>query len=604
MEAVVSALRSINLERYAVALKNDGWDHLPSLQASSEMDLVEVTKRVRMLPGHARRFVKMFVQWPSGSAVQTQQGVSSPLLAQHPPPSLPAGSRAAGPTPINPKSCECSLEVQLLNPSKAHCCVDSDACSLELQMTHSQEKPCIRGQGFGCHGSLAMYTSAGCRGRFMCNGGYLRCGHFGVGDKASACSCANPRVAPATRGAVGYSHPDLIRRGSAWYWSADTLRHGLGSPRVSEGRVDGSCALVIFKHIEKTAGTSLAAWFFGMSVRGGGGAMGYYSGWTADTKALRNCAVVKVPHGQPARCCHIEVQHRHVVGQFARRFRGNASHAEGWRHLIEKLADAPHASLARSGQPQSMATHLRSLHGNALAADFAVGHDDVQQFGRIRRPWQAVLEIHGTDKHLPSLLQLVKRARHASPLLHGCRALVITMLRSPSAYVRSKYLWYITNGYVSKATTFEAFARQNADPQAHDLLRGFRHIKPWTPRSLLLQEAISLLEYGIDLAAPTERFQELLGVLCARLALPRCPCAPTRRVGEDDAKERKRYVKPYEYRAITQVNATLDKAAALALQFATVDRELYKWVDRSFRMHLAATYRGGQAVIPKLCAPA
>ena len=48
------------------------------------------------------------------------------------------------------------------------------------------------------------------------------------------------------------------------------------------------------------------------------------------------------------------------------------------------------------------------------------------------------------------------------------------------------------------------------------------------------------------------------------------------------------------------VNATHEKAAVLALQFARVDQELYKWTVTSFNTHLYLN-RIGNLTMPAPC---
>lgn len=542
------------------------------------------------------------------------------------------GAAAAGvlvpPLPLDPKSCECSLEVQLLEPSRGHCCDDSEACSLQLVRTRSHNFPCIRGTHFGCHGSAAMYTSRGCRGLFRCNGTPVRCQHFGANSrKASACLCSNASVSvmrseqePRTRLSMALGSP---KAANLLLHEAKGAREAKGASTTTIGdqlrmasSPNGFCGLIVFKHIEKTAGTSLATWFYRMSSRRafGGQKKGYefYSGWTGDSNDLSSCAVVKKRLGQPLICSHIAVQHRYVVAQFARRFCGNATQAAGWKHGLQLPGGlgTHHGASERSSPwrfvPDTLIGRTRRGISDPMATMGEVhGYDDIQRWQQAnqqqRRSWRAVLEIHGTDRHLSEVLKTILIARHASPSerpsLHGCTSLVITMIRSPAAYLRSKYLWYLMNGYVPKSTPFETFLAGDSDPQARDLMRGYPR---FLSTRLLSKAAMTLLRNGFDIVAPTERFLEFLGLLCAQLSLSACPCGPTKRVGKNDATQRKKHLTADEYKMAANVNATHEKAAVLALQFARVDQELYKWTVTSFNTHLYLN-RIGNLTMPAPC---
>ena len=60
LQPVRAALMSVNLGQYADELDALGYDFLPDLQTSSEVERAEIAKEVGMAPGHAKRFIKMF----------------------------------------------------------------------------------------------------------------------------------------------------------------------------------------------------------------------------------------------------------------------------------------------------------------------------------------------------------------------------------------------------------------------------------------------------------------------------------------------------------------------------------------------------------------
>ena len=236
------------------------------------------------------------------------------------------------------------------------------------------------------------------------------------------------------------------------------------------------------------------------------------------------------------------------MAQFQRRFSGNLSQAEGWQHY--------RGWTSKTGEPMAGGEYL----GN-------------------RRAWRAMVEIHGSDTDLGSTIWRLQQAKQLhGPALHGCGVTTLTLLRRPADYLRSKFLWYIINNYIPSTTTFEDFGNgKGMNPQAVDLMRGFRFPRrrecPTEECQRTLERDARAVLAKLDIVAPTDRFNDLLRVLCDHLSLPRCPCAPRKRVIEDDARQRQSRGH-YNAKEVVR-NVTPARALALAMQTATVDLGLY-----------------------------
>ena len=237
--------------------------------------------------------------------------------------------------------------------------------------------------------------------------------------------------------------------------------------------------MIVFKHIEKTAGTTLVEWFHELAQRG---ALTYHSAWFP---ARGQCAVCR-PRGDGTEwvsdCRCNEYDHKdYVLAQFERR--------------VFHQNNRPFWTFLNDSTP---------------------------------RPWRSVLEVHAHDANLPDILRRVERMRNE--LDANCRMHATTVWRHPVAHWISRYSFYVYHGWMhlqkgDPLPPLLEWVRENPNDQTHDLLRGALE-KPRLRNNdrLLHRLAMQTLRH-FDLLFPIEQVDELSRALCGalRIGAESCP---------------------------------------------------------------------------------
>ena len=272
------------------------------------------------------------------------------------------------------------------------------------------------------------------------------------------------------------------------------------------------CSLVVFKHIEKTGGTALGAWFKRLEAHG-------WLSYHGIVQYPRSCALTAAASGEwswskkvaapgvraqkddGSSCAAAEPEAKYIFAQFEARFAGTPQHIDGWQVV-------PRSALAN---------RTRGVSANALL------------------PWSVVLEVHNHDSHLKPLLDRIEQARRVYPGLGDCRVFALTVWRSPFSHYKSKYHFYKARGYIGRNATLDWFMHKDRNSQTNDLLRGVAHGTYW--QSFVHQSDDELERLGNEtlarfaLVGHTERLEDLILLLCAKLRLPQCPCLFHENVG-------------------------------------------------------------------------
>lgn len=238
------------------------------------------------------------------------------------------------------------------------------------------------------------------------------------------------------------------------------------------------CALIVFKHIEKTAGSTLAKWFHELARRG---ALTYHSGWFP---VPGHCAVCRPRSGGtewvPGCLCKDYSAKDYVLSQFERRV-FHRNRRPSWTFLNDSSP----------------------------------------------RPWRAVLEVHGHDVNLPDILRRVVRMRNEPDA--NCRMYATTVWRHPVAHWISRYAFHVYTGmmFLRKGESLPPlleWVQENPNDQTHDLLRGVIKNRRLRNDPLLHRLAMQTLRH-FDLLFPMEQVDELPRALCGalRIGAESCP---------------------------------------------------------------------------------
>jgi hypothetical protein len=246
------------------------------------------------------------------------------------------------------------------------------------------------------------------------------------------------------------------------------------------------CSLIVFKHIEKTGGTSIMDWFHRLARRG---ELCYHSGWFPYNA---HCAVCRADeasnHGNKwtRRCnCDRHAERQYILSQFENR----------------------------------------------------VGKGDLRPFWTFRndstpRPWKAVIEIHGHDSDLQSILRRIELIKTANAQTNDCEIHTLTVFRHPVAHWMSRYAYYVRRGFMhlkhgDPLPPLLEWVRENPNDQTHDLLRGQRLIRG-LPRVRgddywLYVHAMDTLKH-FDMPIVIEQLPSLPPALCGILQIRRNAC--------------------------------------------------------------------------------
>lgn len=292
------------------------------------------------------------------------------------------------------------------------------------------------------------------------------------------------------------------------------------------------CSLIVFKHIEKTGGTSITEWFHRLARRGN---LSYHSYW--------------FPYKAHCAMCNAE----------------EASSKNGYKWT-------PKCHCMRYSERQYILSQFENR----------VGKGDLRPFWTFRndstpRPWRAVIEVHGHDSDLQSILQRVELLKTANAQTNDCEIHTLTVLRHPVAHWMSRYAFYVRRGFMhlkrdEPLPPLLEWVRENPNDQTHDLLRGQR-LKRGLPRVRgddywLYVHAMDTLKH-FDLPIVIEQLPSLPPALCNILKIrpEACEHIPKTNVRKEDVPDPLKTGLPTE-----------KEWQNLTRRYGGVDERLYEYV--------------------------
>ena len=193
-------------------------------------------------------------------------------------------------------------------------------------------------------------------------------------------------------------------------------------------------------------------------------------------------------------------------------FRKTLSDGELFEYFFQRLGLGGFASLSHIPDDELEGSDAPPRERQPLTRD---ARPLAQRAGRI------AIEIHGPPETAWGCLLAGIEVLHQSP--SPCMATSVTIVREPLSYYRSKYIFYVASfPWTMRGKAFLEWLHAKPNDQSRDLLLGAarRH------QTLGVSEAdaVASLLRRIDIVATLDRFDDLVRLLCARLALPRCPC--------------------------------------------------------------------------------
>lgn len=275
------------------------------------------------------------------------------------------------------------------------------------------------------------------------------------------------------------------------------------------------------------------------------------------------------------------------------------SAGELFKYFFQRLGTGGFASLSRIPEDELEGSDAPPRELQPLTRD---ARPLAQRAGRI------AVEIHGRSDHLPIWGLYLSGIEELRQSPSPCIATSVTIVREPLSYYRSKYMFYVAYfRWTIRKKSFLEWLDANPNDQTKDLLKDLG--SPYFYNATDADTVASLLP-RIDIVATLDRFDDLVHLLCARLALPRCPCykpqnpSPMTAFVQETTKLQRKYNKTdlspsaqFRQMALSREgveniggkeSSLLDSLRAQVHEVAWIDERVYAWASTHFSTIIAA----------------
>ena len=287
------------------------------------------------------------------------------------------------------------------------------------------------------------------------------------------------------------------------------------------------------------------------------------------------------------------------VSNSTRVFGKTLSAKEQFKYYFQRLGTGGFASLSHIPEDELEGSDAPPRELQPLTRD---ARPLSQRAGRI------AVEIHGRSDHLPIWGLYLSGIEELRQSPSPCIATSVTIVREPLSYYRSKYMFYVANfPWTIRKKSFLEWLDATPNDQTKDLLKDLG--SPYFYNATDADTVASLLP-RIDIVATLDRFDDLVHLLCARLALPRCPCykpqnpSPMTRFVQVTAYLQRKYNKSdlspstqFRQMALSREGVEkiggkeatlLDSLRAQVHKVAWIDERVYAWASTQFSTIIAA----------------
>ena len=272
---------------------------------------------------------------------------------------------------------------------------------------------------------------------------------------------------------------------------------------------------MLFKHVQKTGGQTLVAWLAQLpwvTYVPGSRAVALPRESQVYPNSLRDFLQPYGPTTQSNHSKEASLQLRYVSNSSSVfPFRKTLSAGELLKYYFQRLGTGGFASPSHIPEDELEGSDAPPRALQPLTRD---ARPLAQRAGRI------AIEIHGPPASDWGSLLAGIEVLHQSP--SPCMATSVTIVREPLSYYRSKYIFHVASfPWAMRGKAFLEWLHAKPNDQSRDLLLGASR---GTDRQTSRVKLMASLLRRIDIVATLDRFDDLVRLLCARLALPRCPC--------------------------------------------------------------------------------
>ena len=360
---------------------------------------------------------------------------------------------------------------------------------------------------------------------------------------------------------------------------------------------------MLFKHVQKTGGQTLVAWLAQLpwvTYVPGSRAVALPRDSQVHPNSLRDFLQPYGPTTQSNHSKEASLQLRYVSNSSSVfPFRKTLSAGELLKYYFQRLGTGGFASPSHIPEDELEGSDAPPRALQPLTRD---ARPLAQRAGRI------AVEIHGPSDHLPIWGLYLSGIEELRQSPSPCIATSVTIVREPLSYYRSKYMFYVANfPWTIRKKSFLEWLDATPNDQSKDLLKDLG--SPYFYNATDANTVASLLP-RIDIVATLDRFDDLVHLLCVRLALPRCPCykpqnpspmtAFVRETTNLQRKHNKSDLSPSaQLRQMVlsregvdkiggEQSSLLDSLRAQVRKVAWIDESVYAWASAHFSTIIAA----------------